>query len=57
MAAIHTAFNIVATLIFLPYVKLFARFVERLVPARVAENAEPKFTFSIGNCYTFVRSD
>ena len=36
MAAIHTGFNIVTTLLFLPFVRQFANFVKCLVPAKAA---------------------
>ena len=36
MAAIHTGFNIVTTLLFIPFVRQFANFVKWLVPAKAA---------------------
>jgi phosphate:Na+ symporter len=44
MAAIHTGFNIVTTLIFLPFVKQFARFVTWLVPAK-AQAEQTRLTY------------
>ena len=40
MAAIHTGFNMVTTLIFLPYVEPFARIVERLIPSRATDGGD-----------------
>jgi phosphate:Na+ symporter len=40
MAAVHTGFNILTTLVFLPFVKPFARFVTWLVPAKAQPDAE-----------------
>lgn len=37
MAAIHTLFNLITTALFLPFVKPFARFVARMIPARTSE--------------------
>ena len=46
MAAIHTIFNVVTTLVFLPYVTPFARLVESLIPVRAQENAEvPRLSY------------
>lgn len=42
MAAVHTFFNIATTLVFLPFVRQFARFVEWLVPAKKKET--PRLT-------------
>jgi phosphate:Na+ symporter len=44
MAAVHTGFNIVTTLIFLPFVKQFARFVTWLVPAK-AQSEQTRLTY------------
>ena len=44
MAAIHTGFNIVTTLIFLPFVRQFARFVTWLVPAK-AQTEQTRLTY------------
>ncbi|HED66637.1 MAG TPA: Na/Pi cotransporter family protein [Planctomycetes bacterium] len=37
IAAVHTGFNITNTLIFLPFVRPFARFLERVIPDRSAK--------------------
>ncbi len=43
MAAVHTFFNVTTTLVFLPFVPQFARFVEKLIPAKKKEI--PRLTF------------
>lgn len=37
IAATHTGFNVVNTIFFLPFVRIFARVLERLVPGRVVK--------------------
>jgi phosphate:Na+ symporter len=45
MAAIHTGFNIVTTLIFLPFVNQFARFVTWLVPVKGKTGEQTRLTY------------
>ena len=45
MAAIHTGFNIVTTLFFLPFVNQFARFVTWLVPVKGESEEQPRLTY------------
>jgi phosphate:Na+ symporter len=40
MAAVHTMFNVLTTLMFIPFVKPFAKFVTWLVPAKAQPDAE-----------------
>ena len=44
MAAIHTGFNIVTTLLFIPFVRQFANFVKWLVPAK-ATSEQTRLTY------------
>ena len=44
MAAVHTGFNIVTTLLFFPFVRHFARFVTWLVPAKT-EREQTRLTY------------
>jgi phosphate:Na+ symporter len=43
MAAVHTFFNIATTCVFLPFVSQFAKFVEKIIPAKKKEI--PRLTF------------
>lgn len=46
MAAIHTAFNVFAMIVFLPYVKVFSRLIKRLIPSgEGTESDRPRLSY------------